>query len=186
MIGHAFIAGLLSGSPGEPVTFDPTDKGPDVALSGGNLTATWSQLSGYQSVRTASAKAVGKFYIELNCGAQVEAGVWRAADYAATGASVSGGATGAIGFNLTGSAAQIAFDLDRKLYWRRSSGADSWNYNPSADPVEGIGGVDISSLTGELYFAVSTSTHLDGPATANFGAAGFAADPPYGYERWTF
>ena len=126
MIGHAFIAGLLSGSPGEPVTFDPTDKGADVALSGGNLTATWSQVSGYQSVRTASAKAVGKFYIELNCGAQVEAGVWRAADYAATGASVSGGATGAIGFNLTGSAAQIAIDLDRKLYWRRNSNARSF------------------------------------------------------------
>lgn len=184
MIGHAFIAGLLSGSPGEVVTFDPTDKGADVALSGGNLTATWSQLSGNQSARTVSAKAVGKFYIELNCGAQVDAGVWRVADYVASGGSV-GGATGAIGYNMTGSAAQIAIDLDRKLYWRRSSGADSWNGNPAADPVEGIGGVDISSLTGDLYFAVSTSTYLNGPATANFGAAGFAADPPYGYEPWT-
>lgn len=185
MIGHAFMAGLLGGGPGEPVTFDPTDKGADVALSGGNLTATWSQLSGNQSARTVSAKAVGKYYIQLNSGAQVDAGVWRAADYVASGGSVAS-STGAIGYNMTGSAAQIAIDLDRKLYWRRNSNAADWNGNPAADPVAGVGGVDISSLTGDIYFVVSTSTYLNGPATANFGATAFAADPPYGYERWTF
>jgi len=35
-------------------------------------------------------------------------------------------------------------------------------------------------------FIANSPNNTFGPLTVNFGAAGFAADPPYGYERWTF
>jgi len=184
MIGHAFSAGLMVGRGAPPATFDATDKGPDVALSNGNLTVTWSQLSGYQSARTTSYKGQGRWFVEVNCGAQVDVGVCEVADYVASGPSVAGG-MGIGYFNQTGSAAQVAIDLDARLMWRRASAAVDWNGNPSADPVTGVGGTDISSLVGDVYFAVSTSTHLNGPATANFGATPLTADPPYGYRPWT-
>lgn len=184
MLGHAFQAGLMVGRIDAPATFDATDKGPDVALSGGNLIATWSQIAGNQAARTTSAKGQGRWFVELNCGAQVDVGVCRVADYVASGSSIAGGM--GIGYgNQSGSAAQIAIDLDARRMWRRASAAADWNGNPSADPVTGVGGTDISSLTGDLYFAVTTSTYLNGPATANFGATALTAPAPYGYRPWS-
>jgi len=185
MIGHAFMAGLIGGAGGEPATFDPTAKGVDVALSGGDLTVTWSQVAGWQNVRTTSAKAGGRFYIELNIGGSApDVGLWRVGDYLPNGSSVNG-ATGGVGVNLGGATCQVAVDLERWLLWRRTSPAGNWNDNPSADPVGGVGGVDLSSITGDVYFVICGANQYAGPGTANFGATAFAADPPYGYERWT-
>ena len=80
---------------------------------------------------------------------------------------------------------EIAIDLEARLMWSRGSHGASWNGNPSADPVTGVGGTDISSLTGDLYFIANSPNNGFGPLTVNFGAAGFANDPPYGYAGWT-
>jgi len=186
MMGHAFQAGLMVGrGRGAPVTLDPTDRGANAVLSGGDLTVTWTQVGGWHNVRTRSAKARGRFYIEAAIlGSAADIGLWRVGDYLKDSNSVIG-ATGGAGVNLGGAACQIALDLEAWRLWRRSSGGGSWNDNPSADPVTGVGGVDISAIAGDVYFVACGSNSSCGPATFNFGEGGFAATPPYGYGVWS-
>lgn len=46
---------------------------------------------------------------------------------------------------------QIAIDTDAGLIWMRRNGTGDWNNTVGSDPAAGIGGLDISGLSGKLY-----------------------------------
>jgi hypothetical protein len=54
----------------------------------------------------------------------------------------------------------IAIDEPNRKYWVKSDASPNWNGSGTANPATGVGGIDISSLTGAIY-----------PAAAGSGAA---------------
>jgi hypothetical protein len=71
------------------------------------------------------------------------------------------------------------------VIWFRNNGGP-WNGDPSADPTTGIGGIDVSVLTGPYFAAASYNTGFTGgqTLTGNFGAASFANSPGAGVSAW--
>ncbi len=70
------------------------------------------------------------------------------------------------------------------LLWVRNNGG-AWNANGSADPVTGVGGIDIGALDGlELFPIVQGSGLFGATQTVNFGASAFGYTPPTGFAAW--
>jgi len=99
--------------------------------------------------------------------------------------------------NLTGAPIQgygvgdvvaIAVDLGASLIWYKDlTTASNWNNSGTANPATGVGGLDISSITGgPFFFAVTTGfDHLAGSkVTVNFGGTPFTGAVPSGFGFW--
>lgn len=183
------------------VAWNQQDKGTNVTLSGGLLTATCNATQD-NAVRANKYRGAGKWYAELN-GVSLGAGdtglglASAAAVLAGIGGSVAnafvhfyGGncyANTSLVFNLGGMAAggieQLCYDGTAHLAWLRFSGGN-WNGNAAYDPAAGTGGINTSAWdTGGLVpvFAVSVSGDS---AIINAGGSSFSFTPPTGFSAW--
>jgi hypothetical protein len=181
-------------------TWNPSDKGGTVALSGGNLVATLpSSLN--QSVRSVDRQITGKFYFEITAaGWQSTATQIGIANAGATmgavnpvgscivqgsggGITLNGVATGAtLGTRASGDIIGFAVDLTNQLIWFRAAPSGNWNGNASFAPG-GTGGINITSISGGIFpvlvfgfFAANTISF-----TLNSGDTAFSGAVPSGF-----
>jgi hypothetical protein len=193
---------------GVPVTFDglpvvydtinPADIA-NVLLSNGNLTVTGKTGTG--GARGAVSFSSGKYYFESKLTAIINNSV--AAGVCTLGANlttINTNTTGAAAFTRLGpiwinnansgvsigtravnDVIGIAVDITARLIWFRVSPAGIWNNSGTADPAAGVGGINISALSGALYVLVSTGTTANDAITVNFGASAFTGAVPSGF-----
>lgn len=116
-LGNALLVqrGILSSKEAQPVlsTLDPSNKTSYVTLSNGNLTATVTSLSSYAVVRSNTAKASGKWYLEMK------------------NISGSGTGSGQTAFGLCNS----SFSMGGSVYLGQDNNSIGWQNNSS-----GLGG----------------------------------------------
>lgn len=166
-------------------TWNPSDKGSSLTLSGGNLTVTAS--SGIEMVRSTIGKSSGKWYWEIgqygsasnnylegiaNLSAPVtnyggsNANSW--AYYGNNGTKYVSASPAAYGASFTsGHTIGVALDMD--------AGTVTFYKNNVSQ------GVAFTGLTGTIYAQVSGGSE---PCTyvTNFGASAFVYAPPSGYN----
>src|SRR6516164_6589714 len=142
-------------SDGVVSTWNPSDAGANISLSGGNLivSATSSTAS---SVRNTNSHSTGKYYFESTFANMPTSGSWGAglanATYALTGTSANAAvlfmSTGNspfiinsitqfnLGASVSGDVVCVAVDIGAALIWvRRNSG--NWNNSGTANPATG-------------------------------------------------
>jgi hypothetical protein len=190
-------------------TWNPSDKGAAVSLSGGNLVATGNSAGVYGTVRSTTSKPSGKWYFEITfafstdiadagggfANASASKTNYLGGDSHGVGAySYSSGTGSRLWTNnasffdpgtqiLSGAVIGFALDLDNKLVWYRS-GAGIWNNNATYAPG-GSGGVDISAFVadGLPAFIACTTNQTDHVLTLNPGP-NFANPAPAGFMPW--
>lgn len=157
-----------------PTSWNPSDKGSAVTLSGGNLVASYSAYTG-SNVRAVTGKNEGKWYWELKLTTRdalsyINAGVWPASRaistyiYSTTGVVRITPANHAVN-DVFG----FAFDADAGTLavTRNGSALATVTALVIAEPWHPVVGDDNSGGT---------------VITANFGATAFAYSPPVGYN----
>jgi len=194
---------------GVATTWNPSDKGTSVTLSGGNLTATAS-ATGDMAVRATTSHATGKYYFEVTVGATYTGGdtgpgiMTLAAARDTFGQNATGGVitypSGAIYYNGspapgspnigapgTGQIIGIAVDLVNMKVWMRLQ-AGTWKGSSAGpdDPATNTGGLSISTVFGS---AAAYPVQAFGPSasgstsTVNFSGS-FVNGPPSGFSSW--
>lgn len=188
-----------------PTTWNPADKSASVTLSGSNLTATGSASAG--GVRANAFKTTGKVYWEYTCTAASGTATGSGTDIgiglsSAILSSVGGSGTNAVlqimssgiiyvngntsafgGAVVCPATVAVAVDFTGKKFWLRALNGGQWNGNNATnDPGTGLGGSDISSLSGNWYPLVTFSAA--DVITANFGASAFVGSMPTGYAAF--
>ncbi|CAB4195861.1 hypothetical protein UFOVP1299_39 [uncultured Caudovirales phage] len=186
-----------------PTTLDPSAKGSDVTLSGGNLLWSGTGGGGGSGVRSIASHSTGRYYFEYKytAGTSNHTGVGLANSSWDYSVNTYVGATGSCGVGLvigtlskyaiTGTCSStaaidvwlgVAVDLDAKKIWFRNiTSAETWN-GTSADPSAGTGALDFV-LTGP-YFAAASEYAGGGTqsGTLNFGASAFVGAVPSGFS----
>lgn len=157
-------------------TWNPSDKGANVTLSGGNLTASFGSTSP-ELVRSVLSLGSGKYYWETILGrsggtfADVDMGlanstaslIFSSGGFGASGdghvyiATVDRGLFTS-GSLVNGDRVCHAYDATAKLYWARKGTTGDWNGSPSNNPATGVGGYDGSPVTGTLLLAADGDT----------------------------
>lgn len=196
-----FVSSLYNSTP-YTVTWNPSDKGANITLSGGNLTAAFgSAIFNNETVRATLGRSTGKYYFEVNHGGNPDyrmSGVCSANVSVSTGfvASSEGfayfGSDGKFYTNNAGSTygstyntsvIGIAVDLDAHKLWFAKDGT----WQNSGDPAAGTNPAT-SSLTSGLMFPASMGNNLvQAPSvTGSFGdpASALVYTPPTGYSKW--
>lgn len=164
-------------------TWNPSDKGANIVLSGGDLTAATTSSSG--GVRSTIGKSSGKWYWEVtvNTAGQTLIGVANSSAslsvypgsssgawtyYCIDGNKYNAGPKGAYGTSYTnGDVIGVALDMDAGTVTLYKNGVSQ--------------GVMFSGLTGALYAIVGCSANTSSN-TANFGASAFTYTPPAGHS----
>jgi len=185
------------------VTWNPSDKGPDAALSNGNLTATYSPTISPSSsgVRATRGRSTGKYYFEArldivaagnntpavgvanaswvltpNCAAG-GLGSWLI--QAANGFGYNGSSGNAfIGTSTTGDILMFAIDFTAGKIWYGKNG--TWF---AGNPAAGTGAT-WSTITGTLFPACQVLGASPPTCTARFAASAFTYTPPSGFSAW--
>lgn len=157
-----------------PTTWNPSDKGSAVTLSGGNLVTSYSAYTG-SNVRAVTGKTEGKWYWELKLTTRVatsyiNAGVWPASRSIST---YIYNTTGVLRIPPTSHAANDVFGFA----FDAGAGTVAVTRN----------GVALGTVTGltitEPWHPVVGDDNEGGVAiTANFGATAFAYSPPAGFN----
>jgi hypothetical protein len=197
MIARVIRSPALDGGGGlSPTTWNPSDVGGSVALSGGNLIFS-TTAGGNSGVRSTNPLSTGKVYFEVtignqgsaafNCGCVNGSGSPDAdtANPAGAGAVIvfaNGGISpsGSIGAGFSnGDICCVAVDVGSKLAWFRKN-AGNWNGSGTNNPATGVGGVSFSSVTGPFY-AFGGFSGGSASMTANFGATSFTYTVPSGF-----
>ena len=199
------ITGTCTGGGGSTTTFDPSNLGPFIVLSNGNLTATAITSDNYGIARSVASHSTGKYYAELTMnsgsGGDLNPGaVNNAAGLAlfigdtADKNSVGGfGDSGVIYYNggsigtaaawTAGNVVSIAVDFGGSLIWYRTD-AGNWNNSGAANPATGAGGFSFSGINaGPYYLAIALGVATN-QATANFGGTSYAQSVPAGFGNW--
>ncbi len=189
------IQQLLVNSHGDYATWNPSDKGSGVTLSGGDLTASITTTGGANGlVRATIGKASGKYYWEITLDSTNTSFV-------------------DVSIGVANTSASIALFLGKDANgwaWYQGTGTITNNTHPdpnydttlfAVNEVIGVAldmdsgtlvfyrdgvskGTAFSSLTGTLYPAISNGDSISSVTsgiTANFGASSFAYPPPAGY-----
>jgi hypothetical protein len=200
-------------SSGAADTWDPSNKGASITLSGGNLTATQTANNGTNfSVRSIVSHSTGKYYFEqawvYSSGSSVVAG-WgtSSATVASSGYQIGVSDNNSIGTALNGSVYYrgailtsiqgmtsgntmgFAIDIGNQLLWTMPnvnvSCLGNWNNSGTANPATGTGGVSISpSLSGALYI-MSTTQNTTIPDSIVLNVAGpLDCAAPVGFGAW--
>ena len=173
-----------------------------VTLSNNNLTATHATNANNSGVRGVASYTVGKYYSEFTVGAthgnNDTVGIASPVATYTQVASGSGAAvtvnlnTGAIGTSgksigavTTGTVIGVAANITGLLIWFRR-GTGSWNGDPTADPLTGIGGVAIPSNTAWMPVVgfAGGGRQTGDNVTANFGASAYVGTQPSGFVNW--
>lgn len=189
-------------------TWSPTQKSPNITLSGGNLTASAGLAATDQPVFALNGVTVGKFYWEvvLNSSGNSGAGIGNVSTSAANGQYIGIG-TDTMGWYSTGSVlnnnavlATIAtfthvnsllcqaLDLTSatKKWWGRVGAAGNWNNDVigNQNPATGTGGLAVPA--GILAAAVVPGADLFNSATPDtiigrFASSSWTGTPPVGF-----
>lgn len=193
---------------GGTTTFDPSNHGPHIVLSNGNLTATSNTLgSSYEIARSIASHSTGKFYSEKTINANPSTGNGLCVGITDATTSLTtylGSDLHSIGYFGGGSVdlnnvtittiqswtatnvVQEAVDLGAQLIWWNVNNGN-WNNSGTANPATGVGGISISTLTaGAYYSAICYQTTAGNQITGNWGAAspGYTYSAPSGYGNW--
>ena len=196
------IASAGNGGGVPTVTWNPADLGPNIVLSGGNLTATKTTNDALSSLRATLARSAGKYYFEvlisgggtspfrligvanaamsLN-GSLNNANGW--AYYQEDGSKRHNGINTAYGdIYGVGDVIGVALDLDAGLIWWAKDNI----WQGGGDPAAGTGEA-FSGLSSETLFPAATL--FRGNPTAHsvvgrFGPADFDFSPPSGFNPW--
>ncbi len=180
-----------AGATAAPVyaTWDPSQKGADVSLSGGNLTAFSNYVGvGAHCVRSTIGKTSGKWYWEVTVGAIAGGGVFpmlgicRAA-FAITTADFPGSTADAAGYyGGTGQRFQGAGGV---AFGATYTTADVIGFALDAT-TRAVNVYKNNVLQGVMSLAGSDDIYASGvessTVTANFGASAFVYTPPGGYN----
>jgi hypothetical protein len=87
-----------------------------------------------------------------------------------------------------GDVVQVAVDITNRLIWFSCDSGASWNGDAGDSPATGVGGLDISGVTGNLYPFLGTSASIDGRLGANvygrFTQSSFSNSIPTGFSAW--
>jgi len=191
-----------------PITWNPSDKAANVALSGGNLIATGT-LTGTagNNVRVNAYTASGLIYWEVvantvnggagfgfgfaNASFTIGAGVYIGENSNSLGwydnSEVYINGSIVASYTLTTAAPFYSGDVlsgalnltTRRLYLRVNSG--KWNGAANANPVAGTGGIDVSAITGNIAAALELSFNTE-QGTLRALAASFTQSVPSGYS----
>jgi hypothetical protein len=86
-----------------------------------------------------------------------------------------------VGSISNGTTIGLAIDLTNRLFWVYANG--KWNGSSTANPATGVGGLNVSAMTGPVYPAVTMMNSTDS-GTANFGATAFSFAVPSGFQAW--
>lgn len=192
----------------ESATFDPANKGTNIVLSNGNLTAI-NNTTGWASVLSTTSKSTGKHYVEFLLGtvpsgnedliligicsndqnvnsfitASGNAGFARAKQAGADLGS-SGGFSGTQGSlqgytGVSGDVLSIAIDVNAKKIWV------GVNNSYLGDPTAGTSPcLEWTGTLTPLFFAFSNNGSNPGSVTAHPASASQAFSPPTGYTSW--
>jgi hypothetical protein len=186
-------------------TWNPDDLGANVALSGGNLTATKITVdTSYAGGRATSAKSSGKHSFECEV---VAVNAFDNEDYAAAALATSaadlndwlGQAVTSVAYYADGTvykggsvaatlAPYVAGDMIG-CHWDADTGKGWFTKNgvaASGDPAAGTGEHFTFTAGAELFPAFTLYRTFGTPdaLTANFGATAFAHTPPTGFSAW--
>lgn len=166
-------------------TWNPSDKGADVTLSGGNLTASYAATVA-TLVRTSNSSATGKYYWEITvnsvsstgprigiadssapltnyCGFDTHS--W---SYQSSGVTFHNAVSASYGASyIAGDIIGVALDLDNHTLTFYKNGVSQ--------------GQAFSGLSGTLFPAASGTAAGTTGITANFGATAFTYSPPTGF-----
>ena len=197
---------LFSGRPpgGASVTYatwNPADKGTNVVLSNGDLTAAVTSAALNNIVRSTIGKSTGKWYWEYTITSFVTTqplvGVANASAtlvgsgfnfcgfdangwgyYGNNGQKYTGGVGAAYGLGYTtNDVIGVALDMTNgKVFFAKNG-----TWQNSGDPVAGTGAA-FTGLTGTLYACGPGAGSDSQTVTANFGATAFAQTVPTGYN----
>lgn len=194
------------------VTLNPSDKGANITLSGGNLTAT--NTTTRNAVRSTTSKSSGKFYFEIAFSsvggggggfdhcigiANASASLTNApapggndknsiAKYMGS-ANVQLNNTTVGSSNTSGPPATVcvAVDFSGSVIWFRI-GSGNWNNNAANDPATNTGGISFSTINAGPFFAIVALEPNGGTTSAagtiNFGATAFSFTAPSGFGNW--
>lgn len=185
--------GSVGGGGGGSATFNPADKSANISLPSPYLTPTSSAAN--SNVRSITSHATGKYGFTWSAGVTThKVGICLATDSLTAdiasqpGAYVLYGPGGQVYHNGSASgmppadtaglgvAGTWVLDFTNHLAWFFSPANGTWNSDPTADPVTGVGGFTIASGT---YFAVFGGDASD-TVTCNFATPTL----PSGFSAW--
>lgn len=183
-------------------TLNPADIGPNLSLSGGNLTLTrgaGGSGSTWQSVRSTTSQTSGKWYYEMSVTADTSGIMAGVADSIAT---INGSYIGNNTPNNTPQDSKSYYDAGQFRYGGVGSGS------PATYTSGDVIGVALDAGTGNVTYYKNNSSQgtqtdaVNGPyfagislltnnsvIVANFGntsGTGFSFTPPAGYSGWDF
>ncbi len=183
------------------VTWNPSDKGVNVSLSGGNLVAT--QIAGGGGtdalVRATTSHATGKYYIEWVRDVSTSSYPFVGCCNASVATTNSTGNGGSGVYNCTGNnffcyfngsnvntgqtwaAADVmmmAVDLTALKIWFGRGG--TW-FN-SGNPAAGTG--SLATITSDTYFPFANLRQTSVQVTARFASASWGFSAPSGFGQW--
>ena len=194
-----------------PTTFDPTDTGSYVTLTGGNLigTVTTGGAPSYSSTSTRSlaSYSTGKFYNEfkynsvgtctVNCVNETIFGIGNSS--AAILGFDSNNSVGLFSDSATvyinsasagtaqilgvGGTLGMAVDLGAQLIWLTNDGS-TWNAGGGCTPANVGCGISFSAVAGPYYAYAEFNVFTGLQITADFGATPYAYTRPAGFSNW--
>jgi hypothetical protein len=198
--------GLPVAAGGSAATLNPSDKGANATLSGGDLTVTNTVL-GRANVRSTTSHSSGKYYVEFsvvsgsgsfdtgygiaNSSASLTVGIG-SPDANSTAIYLGGNtiyianaSSGTDGVPAVGGVTCLAIDLDNNTIWYRLNGGN-WNGSGVNDPATNTGGRSISGIAGPFFVIVSAakSGANNAVVTVNFGGSAYAFTAPSGFGVW--
>lgn len=180
-------------------TWNPSDKGSDITLSNGNLTATKGSGTNWTAVRATIAPPSGKWYWEITAG--VIAGNGQDTGFGTASAAIDGSIgpydnnTQGHGYRssggefvtnstvtatssswTTGDIIGVAYDADAgKLWWAKNG-----TWANSGNPAAGTGA--IYTGTGANLYPVWSGEINTNAVTVNFGTTTFVYSAPSGFN----
>ena len=206
----ALLQAIAARQPAPSTTFNPSTKGANITLSGGNLTASGTNNG---SALSTTSKSNGKWYFEVT----VIADPFPGNGYLYNGglANSSFVTTGKLGLDVNNSVGLsdtdgvfvngsslgsyhsgasavndvigIAVDIGGQLLWgiNLTSGNKYWNANASYVPGDAHG-YSFAAVSGPYFAGVSVGNSGGSAQTAtiNFGATSFTGSVPSGFSAW--
>jgi hypothetical protein len=199
--------GAVGGGGGGTTTFDSVNIGTGLSLDATKLIVSSIGSSPHAIARSLTSHSTGKFYAEFtavgfdlsgyDAGFTIVSGsqglnalvgqsgntTSAQVDTADPAVYINGSSVGNTGVTVgSGDTLGVALDLGGKLLWVRKNGGN-WNGNALYAP-DGLGGVDISTLTGAPFYLAIYNINPSNTYTGNFGGSAYGTAAPAGYGNY--